>query len=264
MTDKLIDFVIPVRNRDNERIQKCVDSLSSDITGKIFVVDYFSDTPVKLKGCEVIRVNLSNVWNKSHALNIGIKKCTSDFIATVDCDMIIGTEFLNKAKDYLNEDCFVFTRMVKRIEPEVLDWNLSRDKLNKISTNWIEGQKENLHEAVGGIQLFSKKWINEVRGYDENLTYWGGIDNDIHERAIRTESVVTDLNIIILHQEHINKKEANLKTKEEMTTAYNARMCRRDYLIHKWNNDINIGPEIWGEINNPQQNKFDIIKINED
>lgn len=259
----MIDFVIPVRNRENERIQRCVDSLSSDITGKIFVVDYFSDTPVKLKGCEVIRVNLDNIWNKSHALNIGIRKCTSDFIATVDCDMIIGPEFLNKAKSCLNKNSFIFTRMVKRIDIEMLNWDLSRDKLDKISTNWIEGQEENLHQAVGGIQIFSKKWMNSVRGYDENLTYWGGIDNDIYERAIRTGSVVIDLNIIILHQEHINKKEANLKSMEEVDIAYKARLGRRNYLIYKWNNNINIGPDIWGEVNDPQQNKLEITGVNE-
>jgi glycosyltransferase involved in cell wall biosynthesis len=251
-----IDFVIPVRDRDNERIQRCVNSLKSDITGKIIVVDYGSKVPVKVGGCEIIKEYNGNVWNKSHALNIGIKACTSNFIGSVDCDMVIGSEFLSRCKRYLKYDCFIFTRMVKRITPEFLDWELSRDKLMKVSVNWFVGKQTNLHQAVGGIQIYPRWWIHKVHGYDENLIYWGGIDNDIYERAFRTGLAIIDLNEIIFHQEHEKQKENNLDTPQEVLKAKDERSKRRFYLIYKWNQDISIGPEIWGEPNNPQQNEI--------
>ncbi len=70
---KKIDFVLAVRNRENERIQRCINSFK-EIANKIFVVDYNSDKPIKLKDCEIIRTTESKIWNKSHALNLGIKK----------------------------------------------------------------------------------------------------------------------------------------------------------------------------------------------
>ena len=253
-----IDFVIPVRNRDNKRIQRCVDSLKSDITGKIYVVDYGSKKLVKVKRCKVIRINIKNRWNKCHALNMGIKKCKNEFIGTVDCDMIIGKEFLEKCKKYMVGDCFIFTRMVKRIEPDLLDWGLTKERLLRISYPWMAKKLPNLHEAVGGIQVFPKWWIFRIRGYDENLTYWGGIDNDIYERAFRTELCIIDLNETIFHQEHEKKKEQNLSSKREAEKAYNERMKRRMYLMYKWTKNINVGPKIWGIKNKPQQNSINI------
>ena len=259
-----IDFVIPVRNRENERIQRCVNNLQSDITGKIVVVDYGSDEPIDVKNCEVIYVKTKNLWNKSHALNIGIKSLKNNgsvFIGTVDCDMIIGTEFLEKCKTYLKKEgngCFIFTRAVRRIEGDLIDWELKKEQYIRLSTKWLENRLPNVHEAVGGIQIFPRDWIFEIRGYDENLIYWGGIDNDIYERAIRTGLVVVDLNEVIFHQEHKNIKEQNLESEQEAQIAYQERLKRRAYLLSKWHADINIGPEIWGVKNRPQQNEINI------
>jgi len=251
-----IDFVISVRNRNNERIQRCVDSLKSDITGEIYVVDYGSNVPVKVNNCKILRINTNNIWNKSHALNIGIRECRNDFIGTVDCDMVLKPTIFNKLKNILNEDCFIYTKNVRRVIPEVFDWNLTFEQIEKISAPWFIDKKNNDNLAIGGIQIFSKKWIYKVRGYDENFVYWGGMDNDLYYRAIRTGLVLIDINETILHQEHLNKKEENLVSLEEREIAYNKRQIYRMYLDYKEKNNINIGSEIWGEIDNPQQNGF--------
>ncbi len=259
-----IDFVIPVRDREDERVQRCINSLKSKFTGNIFVVDYGSKKKVKVKGCKIIREKNkeTKIWNKSHALNIGIRKCTSEFIATVDCDMCLGKKFLSKCKRYLDGDTFMYSRLVRRIVGEVFDWNVSENKLESISTDWLGKNQGSAHLAVGGIQLFPKWWIDEVRGYDENLIYWGGIDNDIHERAMRTGLVTVDINELIFHQEHENIKENNLSNDEEIKYAIFERNKRRYYLIYKWQANVNIGPEIWGESGNPQQNEINLIQTN--
>jgi glycosyltransferase involved in cell wall biosynthesis len=210
-----IDFVISVRDRDNERIQRCVDSIHSEITGKIYVVDYGSIIPVNVKRCKVIKVDTKNIWNKSHALNIGIKKCKNKFIGTVDCDMIIPPKFFRKCEEVLLDNCFIFTKNVKRILPEILNWGLSVEQINKVSTSWNENEESKNVEAVGGIQIFSKEWINSVKGYDENFVYWGGMDNDMFERAKRMGLTLIDINETILHQEHLNRKEENLSSLDE-------------------------------------------------
>jgi len=253
-----IDFVISVRNRDNKRIQRCVDSLRSDITGEIYVVDYGSDIPIKVNNCKVLRINTDNIWNKSHALNIGIKQCKNDFIGTVDCDMVLKPTIFDKLKVVLNEWSFIYTKNVRRVLPEVFDWGLTFEQIEKISTPWFQNKKNNDDLAVGGIQIFSKRWIYTVKGYDENFAYWGGMDNDIYYRAIRTGLVLVDINELILHQEHQNKKEENLVSLEEREVAYNRRSIYRMYLDYKEKNSMNVGNKIWGEIDNPQQ---DGIKV---
>lgn len=262
-----IDFVIPVRDRDNERIQRCVNGLKSDITRKIIVVDYGSKKPVNVKDCEVVRVNTKNVWNKSHALNIGIKalsKSKSHYIGTVDCDMYIGKEFLEKCKKILLDKCdaFVYTRAVRRIEGDLIDWGLDKDKLIRLSKPWENVRLPDRHFAVGGVQIFPHWWIFNIRGADENLIYWGGIDNDIYERAFRTELIMVDINEIIFHQEHAKLKEENLDSEQEAKVAYQERQKRRAYLLWKWNENINVGPKIWGVKNRPQQNEINITYQN--
>ena len=249
-----IDFVIPVRNRDNERIKRCVDGLQTKFTNKIHVIDYGSEIPVKLDNCEVVRINTKNIWNKAHALNIGVKRCKSEYIGFVDCDMFIGKNFLTKAKPYLSKSVFVMTRKVRRILPEVLDWGLPSSKLKKISNNWFAKIPEHYHEAVGGIQIFHREWIHMIRGCDETLTFWGGIDNDIYERAIRTGLTIIDLNHTIYHQEHKLQKEQNLPF-EQQQQALELRKKRRAYLTMKATENINVGPEKWGLLNKHQQNK---------
>ena len=258
-----VDFVISVRDRENERVQRCINSLKSKLTGNIIVVDYGSKQPVKVKGCKIIRVKNKNtkVWNKSHALNIGIKECTNEFIATIDCDICLGKKFLSKCRSYLKQNSFVYSRFVRRIVGEVFDWNVSEKKIESISTDWLGKNQGSAHLAVGGIQIFPKWWIDEVRGYDENLIYWGGIDNDIHERAMRTGLIIIDLNEIIFHQEHEKIKEYNLETPEEIKYAIAERNKRRLYLVYKWQNNINIGPNIWGENENPQCNEINLFFV---
>jgi len=77
-----ITVIIPVRNRDKARILRCINSFKNwDIVSEVIIVDYASDKPVKLSGkkIKVIRTE-NNYFNKSHALNLGIKQSRSDYM----------------------------------------------------------------------------------------------------------------------------------------------------------------------------------------
>jgi len=256
--ERKIDFVISVRDRDDKRIQRCVDSLHSSITNEIYIVDYNSRKPVNVSNCRIIRVTHENIWNKAHALNIGIRKTENSnckYIGLVDCDMIIGKKFLNKCKKFLKYDAFIFTKSVYRINPQFLDWKLSKKKLFSLATPWSD---DYYHYGVGGIQIFHKDWIFTIGGCDENLTYWGGIDNDLYERAIRTGLALIDINEPILHQDHPFIKEENLPSIEERQKAYEQRQGRRLYLDFKKERNINVNKGDWGIPDNPQQDRVKI------
>lgn len=253
----LISFVLPVRDRDNKRIQRCVDSLQSEFTKEVIIVDYGSKIPIKkIKGVKIIRYDKNKIWNKPHAINIGIKQAKADYVSSVDCDMIISSGFIEAAVSHLYGNSFIYSINVKRIKTEDVSSDFN-DMLEK-SWNWNENSKGRysiIHNANGGIQIYPKKWISDVGGVDESLVYWGGMDNDVFERAILSGLTVINLNIPILHQEHKFKKEENLP-KGERGRAMRLRIERMRYLEEMLvSGDYTRNNGHWGEYT-PNQEKF--------
>jgi len=257
---KKVSFVIGVRDREQERIKRCVNSLKSPITKEIIIVDYGSKKPVKqIKGTDIIRVNTDNIWNKSHALNIGIKAAKGKYIATIDCDIILTKNFFKEINKLLKKDTFIISLDVRRIDLIGLRGNIPERYIKYFSKPWAEINRKIIyqnHNANGGIQLFSKEWIEKVRGYDENLIYWGGIDNDLYERALMDKLIIINLNKTIYHQEHEKKKELILDDPNERIKASEIRMNKIEYLENKMKNNEIVGNKIWGIIDDPQQSYF--------
>ena len=243
---KKIDFVLAVRNRENERIQRCINSFK-EIANKIFVVDYNSDKPIKLKDCEIIRTTESKIWNKSHALNLGIKKSKADYICTIDCDMILTEKILNEILNKVNKKAVIFNTNVRRIELEDINNNFS-EMLTKSQPWFEEGSRGNIYSAAnGGIQIFPREWINLIGGYDEGLgLYWGAMDNRIYEQAKGLGMSIIDLNLPMFHQEHKNLKEANLPQDEKKFASY-VRAYKIQYLNELIKEKSWISKRAWGE-----------------
>jgi glycosyltransferase involved in cell wall biosynthesis len=253
----MISFIIPVRDRDNIRIQNCVDSLISEITEEIIIVDYGSKEPIKdIKNARIIRYDKNEIWNKPHAINIGIKVAKSEYISSVDCDMIVSPDFIGEARKHLNGNEFIYSINVKRVN--WADVSKDFDEMLKKSFPWsadANGRHSIVHNANGGIQIYPKKWISDIGGTDESLVYWGGMDNDVFERAILSGLVVINLNKPILHQEHEFKKEENLPVVDR-ARALRLRMHRMKYLEEMMMNGNFIRNNgHWGE-DTPNQDKF--------
>lgn len=252
-----ISFIIPVRNRDKKRIRNCVKSLKSKYTKEIIIVDYGSKKPIKnIPNTKIIRYTKNKIWNKPHAINLGIRKASGNFIGTVDCDMIISPDFIDKTVKHLTEDSFIYSINVRRIEPKLIQKDFK--EMLKNSTPWSDSQNKRyqiIHTANGGIQIYPKEWIVKIGGGDESLIYWGGMDNDIFERAIISGLSVVNLNVPILHQEHRLKKEKNLP-EEERNVAMKLRIARMQYLEDKLNNREYLRNDgSWG-LDIPNQNKL--------
>lgn len=223
-----IDFVIAVRNRDDKRIQRCIDSFKN-YANNIYIVDYNSKVPIKVNDAKIIKCS-EKIWNKSHALNLGIKKCKSDYICTVDCDMILNDTLLDLIISNLGKDNVILNTNVRRIDIKDLSNDYS-EMLYK-SRLWFENKSRgNIYSSAnGGIQVFPREWINKIGGYDEGLgLYWGAMDNRVYEQAKGLGMTVIDLNIPMLHQEHEKTKESNLDD-EEIEFAQKVRVYKTQYL----------------------------------
>lgn len=251
---KKIDFVISVKNRESERVQKCVNSLQSEYTGEIIVVDYGSTFPLEVKNCTLIKYNKNPIWNKSHALNLGIKKGKNDYICTVDCDIILSEKIINLLYKNLEEDTFIYNTNVRRIE--IKDLGNDFDEMIKKSKPWNKSIRSNIYSfANGGIQCFSRKWIESIGGYDEHLgVYFGAMDNRLYEQAYLSKSQLINLNFPMFHQEHSKKKEENL-LESEREKASMIRSLKTKWLEKALEKGILNNEGSWGE-DKPNQSKF--------
>jgi len=227
-----ISAIIPFRDRDIDRLFYLYDSFDSDDVIEFIVVDYGSKVPLRLKNIsknrpkfKIIRSECS-VWNKAHALNIGIKKAKGEFIMTIDLDIVL----VDKLNIVLDKKCFYYSSNVHRINKNDLEKTFPYGWDNSFSwypnTNYAS---EIFGLATGGLQIYSKDWIDSWKGIDENLVYMGGMDNITIMMAKKTEKIIIQLPNRILHIEHENKKEKNFEGKESLLALF-IQSKKREYL----------------------------------
>jgi len=246
----MISVITCVWNRENERIQNCIDYLKDQVD-EIIVVDYGSDEPIKINNAKIIRYDKNPVFNKSHALNLGIKAAKNKFIMCVDCDMIIPEDVVSDIKNTLIDDAtFIINTNVNRINKgDIGNWDKA-----------FPWHKENIgmnrarSSANGGMQVFSKEWVEEIHGYDEQFILLGCMDNDMVNRAVFSEMRIIDVNMPIYHQEH-EKKKGDVFGKENEEKVNFITNEKLHYYIEKTNNMIVKNPGPWGE-DEPNQDKF--------
>lgn len=251
----MISAIIVVKDRDLERVQNCVDSFSNcDKVKEVIIVDYGSKEPFNFNGAQVIRYNKNKIFNKSHALNLGIKKATQDFIMTVDCDIVLNDEFMDRVLMCLNDEAFIYSSRVRRIQPEKMIDEKNFYDLWKESEPWMKDNPR-YNKANGGVQIYPREWISGIGGHDERLIYWGAIDNDAHMRATNSGLMLIELNSPILHQEHELKKEDHITDDNEKRIANWIRMKKAQYVYQKESKGIYMNEGPWGE-DEPNQNFF--------
>jgi glycosyltransferase involved in cell wall biosynthesis len=201
----MFSIIYSYRNRDVDRIKRSIDSLCSQ-TFKDFEIIFinsgssekFSSDISKLingyKNCRYIYTETRGYpWNKSNALNIGIKSAKYDYILINDIDIIFPKDLLEKIKNRVNEKNVVFTRYYF-CDQKFNDWeNVSTDNKNFYRAN----------EDACGVLCVSKKHFLEMNGYDEYFYFWGIEDRDVRNRfQLLGLKEVWDDDIYQFHQWH--------------------------------------------------------------
>lgn len=174
----MMTVVLCVKDRGPDRIRKCFQSLKDQTEPcKVILVDFgsseinqYSEQRLCTEFGFIYIETLRDVddFNKSRALNIGLKQATSKYVISSDIDMIFAPNFIKTIKQ-------VFDKKPKSI---VLCQKIDLDK---------EGKEVEMHEpsASGSCIAIESDWIDKVHGYDEYYTYWGREDNDLVDRAIQ-------------------------------------------------------------------------------
>jgi glycosyltransferase involved in cell wall biosynthesis len=198
-----ISLVIGVRNR-KENILKQLKSLESCKKNfknfEVTVVDYGGKDNLEEDlnkynlNLNYLYIDTSEKWNESHAKNIGIRISSAEFIICTNADIIFEENSLKKIYKVISEKG-------KRL------YHLNR--WDQVANKDKETKREN---AWGDFQgLYKEDWYN-LRGYDETMAGWGGLDLDLKNRAFRRglkEFKLDPYEIKIFH--HFHKSNYNLK-----------------------------------------------------
>lgn len=180
-----ITIIIPYRNRDIVRVVRSMDSLKAQTNNnfKVIFEDYGSSSEYSkevknvLENYEFVSYYYHQTsmlpWNRAHALNIGVKNCTTSYFLPADVDLIFDKSFIeilyhNAAKNKITTFKVAF---LKRNNKE---W----DNTKKMKAEGISPI------TALGMTLFKKEAFKAVGGYDEKFIYWGWEDNDLVERCI--------------------------------------------------------------------------------
>src|SRR5277367_949432 len=181
-----VDVVMPVFNEHPEAIEATLDACLGQTypVAHIFVVDDGSTVPATIaKRLETTgRVSLDRLpqnQRNAAARNAGVAKCTSTFIACVNCEVLPAQDWLATCVNYLSEHPEVgvcFTRTI----PDHPNRMLSRWRMRFQETKFGPATGSS-HFAPGHAVLFRREAVQKVGLYNVHL---GNVseDSDICER----------------------------------------------------------------------------------
>jgi glycosyltransferase involved in cell wall biosynthesis len=175
-------FVVAFRDRELERVDFFLSSLKLQEYKNfelIFVdqgssIEYRSSIEKLCNSYDFAHYlyndTLGQLWNKSNALNIGIKHANGGYIIISDIDVIFPIHFISQVLSILDSKYFY------TFNAFYLPHNLRvQDYLNDISNSSLV-LGENLFI---GVCIAPKEKLLEIKGYDEYFQVWGGEDDDI-------------------------------------------------------------------------------------
>lgn len=208
-----ISIIIPLKNtkeyhRETKRLKQCLDSLKNQTIPysqiDVVVADIDSDPYYKAihkKICNEFKARhvyskTDDIWNISRARNIGIRSARADYVMTTDVDCIFAPNFIETILRYTAKDKIVHCR-ISDLPEDYKDKSGDLFWMNKVST------LRPVH-GYGGCQVFPRKWVFKINGFDEAYKGWGADDTDFFHRATQDglESIWIEKETSFFHQWH--------------------------------------------------------------
>jgi glycosyltransferase involved in cell wall biosynthesis len=213
-----VSVIVPVRDRSGVRLENCLRSVrwqQIDQTRVEIIVSDFGSHPEHARSidalaatyaCRVRRVATREVWNRSRALNIGIRAATGDYALCTDADMIFAPNFLAAAlaaHQRAGDRSFVVCRCHDL--PQTVPLQLwGEEDFARLSA------RASLRQTfgTGACQSAARSFFECVRGYDEKYLFWGKEDSDMLVRALHygLDLIWIDGATAMLHQWHRKRR----------------------------------------------------------
>jgi glycosyltransferase involved in cell wall biosynthesis len=239
-----LTIVYIYRNRDLERVKRTLDSLKKQTVKdfSVIFIDYGSNDSFKqgvqkiveeYSFCKYVYNDSRGMpWNRSHALNTGIRLTETDFVFTADIDMIFETHFVETLMAEKEENAVTFFS-VNYLPQNFSDWNNPKIKIYEESKNFALG-----------LALLPVKVLNKLRGYDEFYCFWGQEDNDMQHRLekARVQTKFYNSSVLMHHQWH----PSSTLSEKELPAGW--RVLQKDYFLSKSESIIRNEGKEWGKL----------------
>jgi glycosyltransferase involved in cell wall biosynthesis len=240
-----VTVVTAIRNIPDHRIRNALDSIRSQDYPKdlinIILVDYSSmqefvphyESLCENYDAEYIRLENKPIWNKSHALNIAIKKATSKYLLSTDADIIFEINYIKAAIQILQKNPYHY------ILARCLD--APKGAMNETDYFKLKASSTYRSDTVNrGINMALTHYYHTIHGYDERYIGWGAEDDDLIKRFRLLGLKKKDISHIssYIHQWHPQRwGSANGEQREK----------NEEYFLK--NHTIVRNQDGWGEIN---------------
>ncbi|HEY3499160.1 MAG TPA: glycosyltransferase family 2 protein, partial [Polyangiaceae bacterium] len=253
-----LSVVIAIRDRAGARVRNALASLSwqQPRPAEVIVVSQGSrgeiDAELRAICAEagarlLVTGRLEDPWCKPLALNVGIRATNehSRYVMTMDADMILAPNFLGVVVEALSREprAFVMCQIsdlgrMTRVPgaPRALEEALPRLR-RRSRLRGVHGS--------GAIQAARREFFFEVRGYDEDMIWWGAEDGDMVARAERSGMSIEWVTgrTYMLHQWH-PKRHSHLTDTALRREA--SRAWERNHQLARERTSIARNPLAWG------------------
>lgn len=182
---KVISIVYAHRNRDTKRIQVSLESLKKQILQnfEVIFIDFGSEDAI-VDELKMLTMNFPFVsfyhlpvaqvlWNKSKALNYGIKKAKGEYVFIADIDLVFHTNTSQILQEIAKPKSYYLFKL------GYLDRQESRKLLEDYNFNELNPSS---YGSVNGMILTSKESLLEINGLDEFFHFYGAEDEDLFSR----------------------------------------------------------------------------------
>ncbi|MFD2517930.1 glycosyltransferase [Salinimicrobium flavum] len=249
-----ISIIYAYRDREAARIEASFRSLDRQVREgfEVIFIDYGSSEinaksamrlAEKFHFVKYFYLDVSHqLWNKSRALNYGIKRATNPYIFIADIDLIFHPHAIAFLKEVADPEYFY------RFKMGYLDQEES--KKIKRETNF-EGFNPGRFGNVNGMLLTSRESLFHVKGYDEFYHFYGSEDVDLYSRlknyGLRSQFVEDTYFYHIWHDSYENSQTRKLDHYPRLKNVL--RINEQHYIYHKREKAVVPAKQTcWGEI----------------
>ncbi|WBL23191.1 glycosyltransferase family 2 protein [Zunongwangia sp. HRR-M8] len=205
----MLSLVLTYRDRDLKIVKRCLESLKvqKDQDFKIFLMNYGSSENYTAELEKLLKLydfieyifvpTYGQLWNKSRAINIALKRCDTLLLCVADIDLLFHPHFVEKSKQLHKEIGIVYFK-TGFLDKETTQKNLN---FNKASISFSSNKE------VTGITVYKTEILKKINGYDEFYHGWGAEDTDVHLRLKNAGYSVHfyDREILVKHQWHLKQ-----------------------------------------------------------
>ena len=251
--DKKLSIIYAFRDRDSERVRLSMQSLRNQNLQNFEVVfiDYGSQPKISeaiektladFEFCRYFYLQTSQMlWNKSRALNFGIKNARYSSLFIADVDLIFSPEATEFLDSQISSGAFKLFSM---------GYLSKEESLKVLEKNNFEKLEYERTGDINGMILAPRQAFYDISGYDEFYHFYGSEDVDLYAR-MRNAGYKEEMarGVYFYHNWHASYQKSQQKALTQIPRIDNAMRINEQHYFYNLENKI-LTPHYqiqWGE-----------------